>query len=111
MNYNDKKFKPVSSTDNGEVAEDTIFEYKQDRNILTSNYAGGQILSGHLIGLVAEDGTIDMRYHQINRKGELMTGTCTSTPEIMPNGKIRLHENWQWTSGDQSSGKSVLEEI
>ncbi len=51
-----------------------------------------------------------MRYHQINDRGEIMTGFCKSTPEIMENGKIRLHEKWQWTSGDFSEGNSVLEE-
>jgi len=41
----------------------------------------------------------------------LMTGTCHSTPELLENGKIRLIENWQWTSGDKSKGNSVLEEL
>ena len=25
--------------------------------------------------------------------------------------KIRLHENWKWTSGDKSEGNSIIEEI
>ena len=74
-------------------------------------YSGGKIIKGQLIGLVDQDGHIDMRYHQVNIFGELMTGVCKSTPEIMPNGKIRLHENWEWTSGDKSSGNSVIEEL
>jgi len=40
-----------------------------------------------------------------------MTGVCRSVPEVMSNGKIRLHETWQWTSGDGSGGSSVLGEI
>ncbi|WP_107040317.1 n-acetylglutamate synthase [Brumimicrobium mesophilum] len=111
MNYNNKKFRPLHNTENGETTSETVFIYKQEGNILTSDYAGGKIKKGHLIGLVDEDGIIKMRYHQVNIYGELMTGRCKSTPEILPNGKIRLHENWQWTSGDKSSGKSVLEEI
>ncbi len=51
-----------------------------------------------------------MRYHQININNELMTGICVSTPEKLSNGKIRLHEKWKWTSGDQSEGESILEE-
>jgi hypothetical protein len=51
-----------------------------------------------------------MRYHQVNDKGELMTGICRSTPELLPNGKIRLHEQWEWTSGDLSKGTSIIEE-
>ncbi|WP_240914573.1 MULTISPECIES: hypothetical protein [unclassified Polaribacter] len=52
-----------------------------------------------------------MRYHQVNLKGELMTGICYSKPEIAANGKITLYENWTWTSGDKTSGTSVLEEV
>ena len=39
-----------------------------------------------------------------------MTGICQSTPELLPNGKLRLHEAWQWTAGDRSKGSSVIEE-
>ncbi|MCG1036169.1 n-acetylglutamate synthase [Polaribacter sargassicola] len=111
MNYNNKKFKPIQNSENGETTSETIFEYKQTENIITSNYSGGQIICGHLIGLVDDDGNIEMRYHQVNTKNKLMTGICFSKPEITANGKIRLHETWQWTSGDKTKGKSILEEI
>lgn len=111
MNYHNKKFKLFSSSENGETSEETIFHYKQEENILTSEYSGGLIVKGHLIGVVDAHGAIKMRYHQINTKGELMTGICTSTPEVMANGKIKLFEKWQWTSGDKSKGESVLIEL
>ncbi len=111
FNYHNKKFRPVQNTDNGETSAETIFHYKQEGKILTSDYAGGKIKRGHLIGLVDEAGNIDMRYHQVNKAGELMTGICQSRPEFMPNGKIRLHETWRWTSGDGSTGHSIIEEI
>lgn len=110
MNYNNKIFRSISNTENGETSNDTIFHYKQSKNILTSEYAGGRIIKGHLIGLVDDSGNIAMRYHQVNDNGELMTGICNSKPEILPNGKIRLHESWEWTSGDKSKGQSILEE-
>lgn len=111
INYHNKRFRPVSNTENGETSSETIFLYQQKDNILTAEYKGGQIVYGHLIGLVDEDGNIDMRYHQVNSKGELMTGICKSTPEILEDGKIRLYETWRWTSGDESVGESVIEEI
>ncbi|UTW63736.1 n-acetylglutamate synthase [bacterium SCSIO 12741] len=111
MNYHNKTFRPVETSENGEVGEETIFHYQQQDHILTCTYSGKSIRSGHLMGLVDPDGNIEMRYHQVNSKGELMTGICTSKPEIMDNGKIRLHESWSWTSGDCSSGNSILEEI
>ena len=111
MDYNNKKFRPVENSENGETTGDTIFEYKQKGNILTSEYQGGQIVKGHLIGLVDKNGNIEMRYHQVNTKGELTTGICFSKPELTTAGKIRLYEDWKWTSGDQSSGQSILEEV
>lgn len=77
---------------------------------MTADYSGGIIKKGHLIGLVDENGNIDMRYHQVNQNDEMMTGICQSKPEIMENGKIRLYERWEWTSGDKSKGESIIEE-
>jgi len=55
-------------------------------------------------------GNIEMCYHHVNTKYELMTGICSSKPEVLKNGKIRFHEIWKWTSGDHSEGTSILEE-
>ncbi|NGM71878.1 n-acetylglutamate synthase [Sphingobacterium sp. SGL-16] len=111
INYNNKIFRTIKNTENGETSSETIFEYKQVNNILTSEYSGGKIKYGQLIGIVDEVGNIEMRYHQINMKDEIMTGICKSKPEILENGKIRLHEIWEWTSSDYSSGESIIEEI
>lgn len=111
INYDDRIFKTVQNSANGETSSDTTFHYRQEGTILTATYAGGRIKTGHLIGLVDQNGNIDMRYHQVNDQGELMTGSCYSTPEILKNGKIRLHETWEWTSGDRSTGKSTVEEL
>lgn len=84
---------------------------RQTGRIVTCSYSGGRIVSWQLIALVDEAGCLDMRYHPMNDRGELMTGVCRSTPEFLPDGRIRLHEAWRWTSGDASSGSSVLEEV
>ncbi|MEO9532943.1 MAG: n-acetylglutamate synthase [Crocinitomicaceae bacterium] len=111
MNYDNKKFRALSNSENGEIEEGLIFHYRQKGNVLSCAYAGDKISSGHLLGIVHEDGSIEMRYHQVNSKGELMTGTCKSVPEVQEDGKIRLYETWKWTSGDLTSGQSILEEI
>jgi len=111
INYHNRKFKPIINSENGETTKETVFHYVQDGNILTATYSGGGIKKGHLIGLVDDSGVIEMRYHQVNIKGMLMTGICRSIPEILENRKIRLHETWQWTSGDESRGNSIIEEI
>jgi hypothetical protein len=110
-NYNNRMFRSVANSSNGEVDAQTIFNYSQSGNIVTAVYSGGNIIKGNLIGLVDGEGNLDMRYQHVNNQQQLMTGTCISTPEILPNGKIRLHEKWQWTCGDRSAGESVIEEI
>ncbi|WP_268121748.1 n-acetylglutamate synthase [Roseivirga pacifica] len=111
MNYHDKKFKPIENSSNGEVSPDMVFHYQQNGEVLTCQYKGANIVKGEIIGLVDETGVIEMQYEQINNKGEVRTGKCTSTPETLPSGKIRLHEKWQWTSGDYSHGQSIIEEV
>lgn len=86
----------MNSTDNGEISSETAFHYRQVDNILTSAYSGGKIKYEQLVGLVDDNGNIETRYHQINTAGEMMTGICRSKPEIIENGKIRLHEYWEW---------------
>jgi|GEM_PF-167330 len=111
MNYNNKFFRAVDNTPNGETSEQTIFHYQQSDSILTATYQGGSILKGHLIGTVDDNGVIDMRYHQVNINGELRTGECRSMPEVLSDGRLKLHETWQWTSGDLSKGTSIVEEV
>ena len=111
ISYDGRKFRSIQNSATGEVGRETVFHYHQSGNIVTAEYSGGDIVSGHLIALCDGNGGLDMRYHHINKRGELMTGVCRSTPEILADGRIRLDERWQWTSGDMSSGESILEEI
>ncbi len=111
LNYNNKTFKSITNTSNGEVGEETLFHYHQKDKVVWAEYSGGAIIKGFLIAKVLENNALEMRYEHINKSGELMTGICHSTPEILANGLVRLHEKWQWTSGDFSSGESIIEEI
>jgi hypothetical protein len=110
INYNGKVFRSLSNSENGGVSLDTVFRYVQVGNLVTCSYSGGKIVWGHLIALVHPNGCLDMRYHQLNTEGALMTGTCFTKPEILAGGRLRLHEKWRWTSGDCSEGTSVLQE-
>ncbi|REJ75394.1 MAG: n-acetylglutamate synthase [Acidobacteria bacterium] len=111
VDYNRKVFRSVSNSPSGEVSGDTEFRYFQDGIVVWSEYEGGDIVKGFLIGVVAEDGSLNARYQHVNSSGLLMTGICDTKPELLHDGRLRLHETWQWTSGDRSSGVSVLEEV
>jgi len=111
ISYNNKFFSSVSNTENGEVSSATTFQYHQNKDMIWAEYSGGDIVKGFLIGISDDKGNLDFTYQHINESGEIRTGKCSSKPEILPNGKIRLLEQWQWTNGDNSIGQSIIQEI
>ena len=111
INLDNKRFKTLSNTDNGEVSLETIFHYRQSDEIITATYQGGSILQGQLIGKIFFDNHLEFSYQHINTNKELMTGFCKSYPTINKEGKIILEEFWQWTCKDNSKGQSTIVEI
>jgi hypothetical protein len=111
INYHNRHFRGVSNSGSGEVSGETVFLYRQKDKVVWATYQGGGIRMGTLVATVAEDGALDMRYSHVNADGELMTGMCQSTLEVLMDGRYRMYERWQWTSGDGSGGESVVEEF
>lgn len=114
MNYDNRRFRPAKTTENGEVNGDTVFHYRQAGGVLWATYEGGGVSHGHMIGTVADNGDLAFRYHHLSLTDESrqapVSGLCHSRLEVLPDGRYRLFEQWQWTSGDLSAGTSVLEE-
>lgn len=110
INYNGKIFTPQCNTENGEVDEETIFHYFQENDLFWAEYSGGDVLKGHMIGIVNENGELDFHYQHLNKERQIRIGKCHSIPHIKENGKIVLQEKWQWLNGDLSSGESVVAE-
>lgn len=111
INYDKRVFKSVSNSERGEVSAETTFYYHQQGNVVWAEYRGGEIIFGNLIAKVFDDDSLEMCYQHLNMRGEFMTGKCSSTPEITDSGKIRLHEKWQWSCKDFSTGESIVEEV
>lgn len=111
MLYNGRIFTTKENTSNGEVDSKTIFHYFQDDNGVWGEYAGGEIVKGFLVGFVSQDNSLLFNYVHTNTAGIIRSGTCTSVPEILPDGRLLMHEKWQWLNGDRSKGESLLIEI
>jgi mannose-6-phosphate isomerase-like protein (cupin superfamily) len=109
LNLNGKKFKSVSSSNNGEVSSSTVFHYRQKGKVIWATYEGGEILFGTLSGSIEKDNLVFTYQHQ-NNNGDFKTGKCNTFVEIK-GGKLILNEKWEWTCDDFSKGESVLEEI
>jgi len=111
IKYDGRIFTSKANSDNGEVGEKTEFYYHQNGNILWAEYTGGKIIKGNLIGTVSNDGILDFHYHHINVNGDIRIGKCKSLPRVLVNGKLELHEEWQWLNGDKTCGSSILFEV
>lgn len=110
LNLDNKTFTLLANSENGEVSKNTVFRYHQNNSLVWADYEGGEIVKGFLLGTIESD-KLNFVYQHLNIQGELMTGKCISIPEINSNGKILLHESWQWTCKDYSSGESTLIEV
>ena len=111
IDYDNRKFVSVQNSESSEVSGETLFHYHQKGDLVWAEYTGGAIVFCNLIAKVSADDALEMRYQHLNQLGELMTGKCFSKPKILPDGRIRLHEKWQWTCGDFSFGESIIEEL
>jgi hypothetical protein len=111
ISYDGRRFRAVSNTPNGDTSDETIFDYHQTGVVVWATYTGGTVKFGTLVASVLADGSLDMRYQHLDTTGTFKTGTCRSRLEVLPDGRYRLHEEWQWSSPETSSGRSVVEEI
>jgi len=111
MNFNGRRFVSALNTPNGDCDSQTQFHYRQQDDRIWATYSGGRVQFGTLVASGDRDGRLDMRYQHADTAGRFRTGTCQATPELLPDGRLRLHESWRWTSGDFSEGRSVVEEV
>ncbi|NGM69271.1 hypothetical protein G6M89_09670 [Natronolimnobius sp. AArcel1] len=99
----------VSNDENGDVGAETVFHFEQTGERLYAQYAGGEIVDGHLVGTF--DGTHwDIRYTQINTAHETATGHSVGVVERLEDGRIRVEDEWEWES-KPGTGESVHEEV
>lgn len=111
VNLDQRLFVSRANTTNGDVNGDTRFHYRQAGARIWATYDGGPVRFGALVAVGDSAGRLDMRYHHLGPGGTLRTGACVATPELLSDGRLRLNEEWRWTNGDLSAGRSVVEEV
>jgi hypothetical protein len=93
----------------GEASEATVFEYHERDGVVWARYQGGAVRLGFLVGTRQGD-SLDFRYSQLNESGETSTGHCSTTISTLPDGRLRLDEDWAWES-KPGAGRSTAEEV
>ena len=100
---------PVADQAPGQVGTRTRFTYHEEKGAIWADYAGGDVLRGHLVGTRTGD-RLDFRYIQLKQDGTTSSGHCASTVVDLTDGRVRLEERWEWES-QEGSGTSVVEEL
>ncbi|MFD9331081.1 hypothetical protein [Streptomyces sp. NPDC060065] len=100
---------PVADQAPGQVGTRTRFTYHEHNGEIWADYAGGDVVRGHLLG-TREGDRLDFRYVQLKRDGSTSSGHCVSRVAELPDGRVRLEETWEWES-QRGSGTSVVEEV
>ena len=111
INLNNRVFIPDQNSENGEVGKKTIFVFKQDGRHLTANYSGGDIKSGHILGVMDGNNSAHLLYHCITQKSVLKSGHAAARFIEDMKGCVRIQMDWQWLSGGAGKGTSLYEEI
>jgi hypothetical protein len=83
--------------------------YHQNGDLVWAEFAGGKVRIGRLVGRCSPGGVLTLAYTQVLTDGRVVSGQCVSTPEVLPDGRMRLRERWRRDDG--SSGESTIEEI
>jgi quercetin dioxygenase-like cupin family protein len=110
LDYNGRSFRSTALETAGDDGRGPVGHYRQRGDLVWAQFAGGAVLSGALVGTCARDGRLDLAYCQVLRSGEVVVGRCTSTPEVLGDGRIRLREEWRRFDGTGSRGVSFIEE-
>jgi hypothetical protein len=100
----------VSSDSAAVVSSDTEFAFEQTGDVFSSRYRGGDVIDGYLVGKLRDDGSLEFRYVQADADGNLDAGHSTGFLTRLPDGRLRLTENFRWATRPQS-GQNVFEEI
>ncbi|SHK05180.1 hypothetical protein SAMN05443637_102161 [Pseudonocardia thermophila] len=103
-----RTFVGVSNTGDGEVDTATVFTYHERDGLVWAEYAGGGIRLGRLAGTRTGD-ELDFRYVHVSTDLSTSSGHCHAWLELLPDGRIRSNEEWEWESRP-GSGRSVVEE-
>ena len=105
-----RRFRDVTPDHAGDVGADTVFGYREEADgTVHARYEGGSVRLGFLVGARSGD-ELDFHYSHVTIGGELASGRCHSRIEVLDDGRLRLHETWQWTT-QPGDGTSVVEEF
>lgn len=110
FNFDNKRFALIQNSESGQVNAETVFEYKQQDNLVTADYYGGTIKYGKIIGDLKDD-ELNMLYQCLTADNQLKAGKALAKISLTATGRIKLSLNWEWLTNGNEKGTSEYIEI
>ncbi|WET77351.1 hypothetical protein P3102_25095 [Amycolatopsis sp. QT-25] len=105
IDYDGRKFRKA-----GGDAE-AIAVYRQEGDVVWSEFAGGEVRRGSITGAQRENGSLHLGYTLVLATGEVICGHTVNTPEVTEDGHLRLREAWERYGPHAATGVSYLDEV
>ena len=93
----------------GDCGPLTRFAYRQEGDRIWATYEGGEVRHG-VLAARADGGWLVMRYLHADASGTVKHGTCVTAVATLPDGSLRLHEQWRW-DGSNRDQESILDQV
>jgi len=105
VDYDGRKFRKPGAGD------EPVAAYRQEGDLVWSEFAGGEVLRGSTMGTRRPDGSLHLGYTLVLATGEVICGHTVNTPEVAEDGRFRLREAWERYGPHAATGVSYLEEV
>ena len=109
MNLSSKKFQLIENHD-GLASNQTLMTFDSSEYPYKATYHGPNIEFGHAIAY-SVNGALNMFYHSLSKQGDLSAGKAVVTLTKAASGDTEMQLDWQWLTGDLSSGISRWGEV
>lgn len=106
MNLAGTTFRAVANSTHGTINSETEMRFTSDDDIVIGNYSGGTIVTGHVLGKRLGELEMEMLYQSANASGEIQAGKAYARFTLGKENQMHMYLDWQWLTGDQSSGQS-----
>jgi hypothetical protein len=99
-------FRAVANSKNGSLNTETIMRFTSDDGVIVGNYSGGTIVLGHVLAKRVADSEIEMLCQGATTAGQVQAGKAHACFRANADGRMSMYLEWQWLTGDRSSGQS-----
>ena len=107
MNLTGTTFRAIHNSANGALDSETTMTFvSESGEAILGVYSGGAITAGQVVATRQDESNANVLYHCVTADGQLKAGEARAHFTRDADGRQRMHLDWQWLTGDGTSGES-----